>query len=29
LALIPGIFLMLLVTSFMYISNYFSEKIKI
>ena len=29
LALIPGIFLMLLVTSFMYISNYYSEKIKI
>ena len=29
LALIPGVFLMLLVTSFMYISNYYSEKIKI
>ncbi len=29
LALIPGVFLMLLVTSFMYISNHFSEKIKI
>ena len=29
LALIPGIFLMFLVTSFMYISNYYSEKIKI